>query len=140
MYNASKAALLIGSETWRLELAPLGIRTLTLPTGAVKTQWFSNLNPMPLPENSYYSGIQDFLQDKADGKVLTGGISPEECAIGIVREVERGTTGKYWVGGGVMLIRFVNWALPQWITVSSYLPVICCLSESMFDLLIVNSG
>jgi 1-acylglycerone phosphate reductase len=29
IYNSSKAAAILGSETWRLELAPLGVRTIT---------------------------------------------------------------------------------------------------------------
>jgi NAD(P)-dependent dehydrogenase (short-subunit alcohol dehydrogenase family) len=50
IYNSSKAAALLGSESLRLELAPLGVRTLSLVTTAVKSNAFTNLQPIDIPE------------------------------------------------------------------------------------------
>src|ERR1700712_4742570 len=43
IYNSSKAAAILGSETWRLELAPLGVRALTLVTAGTKSNVFTNM-------------------------------------------------------------------------------------------------
>jgi 1-acylglycerone phosphate reductase len=56
-YNASKAALHAYSDTLRVELAPLGVRVLTIVTGGVK----SNLARVEreLPPNSYYQPVKE---------------------------------------------------------------------------------
>ncbi|KUJ07499.1 short-chain dehydrogenase/reductase [Mollisia scopiformis] len=113
-YNASKGALVVASETWRLELGPLGIKTLTLMTAAVKTNFFQNIDAVKVPENSYYSSVRDFIEGLGDGKAQENGISAREFATKVVREVEKGTTGKFWVGGGAAGARWGSWLLPQW--------------------------
>lgn len=49
IYSGSKAALAVTSETWRHELRPLGVRTITLITSAVKTDFFSDFHEAKLP-------------------------------------------------------------------------------------------
>lgn len=117
MYQASKAALIQGSEVLRLEMAPLGVRVLTLLTGGVATNFLSNIPSLELPENSYYRSIKDIIAEKPDNISL--GISPDAFASDIVHQVNKRTTGLYWVGGGASMVRFVLWLFPQWIIVSS---------------------
>lgn len=117
MYKASKAAALLGSESWRLELAPLGIRTLTLVTTAVKSKAFANLEPIQIPKNSHYYSIQDYITESSDGRLQKDGIIPEQYGAKVVREVERGTTGKHWLGGGATSARLGAWLLPDSIMV-----------------------
>lgn len=110
------------SETWRLELAPLGVRTLTLITGGTKTNFHPNyrLNPpKPIqPENSYYSSVYDVVEGMSDGHLQESGISGEEFAAKVVRELEKGKTGRLWVGGGASAARIVTSFLPDSVLVS----------------------
>ncbi len=118
IYNSSKAAAILGSETWRLELAPLGVRTLTLVTAAVKSNVFGNINHAALPGNSYYRGVRDYYDELFDGKVQDDGITPKQLGAKVVRQVEKGATGKLWVGGGAAGARWAAWLLPDWAMVS----------------------
>ncbi|OAP60526.1 hypothetical protein AYL99_05528 [Fonsecaea erecta] len=115
IYNSSKAAAILGSETWRLELAPLGVRTLTLVTAAVKSRVFANMTPVTIPENSYYYGIRDYIAGLCDGRMQEDGITARQFGLKVVRQVEKGNTGKYWVGGGAFSARFASWLLPDFI-------------------------
>ncbi|KIW32234.1 uncharacterized protein PV07_03794 [Cladophialophora immunda] len=115
IYNSSKAAAILGSETWRLELAPLGVRTLTLVTAAVKSNVFANMAPPQIPENSYYYGIRDYIEGLCDGSMQESGITAKQFGLQVVRQVGKGKTGKYWVGGGASSARWAAWLLPAFI-------------------------
>ena len=120
IYNSSKAAAILGSETWRLELAPLGVRTLTLVTAGVKSNVFSNMNHPLLPETSYYYGIRDYFNEQFEGKMQDGGITARDFGFKVVKQVDKGTTGKFWVGGGAAGARYGSWLLPDWVMVSAF--------------------
>src|ERR1700753_3139419 len=107
MYNASKAALILGSETWRLELAPFEVRVLTLVTGGIATNSLNNLQTLPLPESSYYQPIRDIIEKGLDENPY--GMKPEVFAGQVLQKVERGAAGKIWIGGGVGMIRPMLW-------------------------------
>ena len=117
IYNSSKAAAILGSETWRLELAPLGVRTITLVTTAVKSNAFANLKPVDIPEKSYYYSIRDYIRETSDGRMQKDGITAKQFGFTVVREVENGTTGKCWVGRGAASARYGAWLLPNWMMV-----------------------
>ncbi|RFU79398.1 short-chain dehydrogenase reductase [Trichoderma arundinaceum] len=111
IYNATKAALIQAGEVWRLEMAPLGVRVITLITGGIATNFFVNLQTLTFPENSYYKSIKDIIEDNPEQNPY--GMKPELFAQNVLQQVEKGTTGKYWVGGGAGLARFALWLLPQ---------------------------
>ncbi|OJJ46544.1 hypothetical protein ASPZODRAFT_66106 [Penicilliopsis zonata CBS 506.65] len=121
IYQATKAALIQAGEVLRLEMAPLGVRVMTLLTGGVDTNFLGNLPPVVLPENSYYTGIKDIIEHQPDRVPFA--ITPAKYAKDVVCQVENGTTGKYWIGGAASMARFSLWALPQWILVSSIFPL-----------------
>jgi 1-acylglycerone phosphate reductase len=129
IYNSSKAAALLGSETWRLELAPLGVRTLTLVTAAVKSNAFANMTPPKIPESSHYHGLQNYVEELCDGRMQESGVTAKQFGTKVVQQVEKGKTGKYWVGGGASSARYAAWLLPDSIMVSSLLllPLLCRL-------------
>lgn len=120
IYNSSKAAAILGSETWRLELAPLGVRTVTLVTTAVKSNAFANIKPVDIPEKSYYYSIRDYIRETSDGRLQKDGITAKQFGVKVVREVENGTTGKCWVGGGATSARYGAWLLPNWMIVGQH--------------------
>ena len=123
VYNSSKAAAILGSESWRLELAPLGVRTVTLVTTGVKSNVFANLTPPQIPESSYYRGLQGYVDEQCDGRMQASGITAKQFGDRVVREVERGTTGKFWIGGGAASARYAVRLLPGWMMVSPHLRV-----------------
>ncbi|KAI1378982.1 short-chain dehydrogenase/reductase [Hypoxylon crocopeplum] len=113
VYNGSKAALAMASETWRHELQPLGVRTITLITCAVKTGFFDTNRKTELPESSKYFEIRDFIYSMADGHLQDNAMSSRQYATKVVREIERGTVGTVWAGTSAWLLRLVWWLAPQ---------------------------
>lgn len=124
IYNATKAALINASETWRLEMAPLGVRVITLVTGGIATNFFANLQTLVFPENSYYQGIKDIIEDQPEQNPY--GMEPEKFALDVLHQVEKGKSGKHWVGGGAGLVRSALWLLPQSLVVSFILCLCPC--------------
>jgi short-subunit dehydrogenase len=118
MYNASKAALAMASETWRHELEPLGVRTITLLTCAVKTNFFENYQEVTLPDTSKYHGIQDFLRTLTNGSMQAKAISSKQYATKVVQEVDRGATGTVWAGTDAFSARMVVALSPNSVIVS----------------------
>lgn len=119
IYTASKAALAAASESWRLELRPLGVRTITLITCAVKTNFFADTTEIVLPETSKYNGIRGFINEINDGRLQATGISTSQYANKVVREVEKGTVGEVWVGKDAFMA-WLGWALsPRAVLVSA---------------------
>ena len=120
-YNGSKAALAASSDTLRLELRPLGVRTITLITLAVKTNAFAEDRRAEIPETSNYFEVRDSINGIADGHLQDNGISARQYATKVVREVEKGTVGTVWVGADAFVVRVAWWLSPQSVRVSSHL-------------------
>lgn len=108
LYNASKAALDVFGATIRPELAPLGVRAITLKTGAIQTELFAHSPPSIVPPGSYYEqALGRFLKDR-EMFAGTPFMSAEDFAKSVVAdlsaEFERGdgaTSGwpqRLWAG------------------------------------------
>jgi 1-acylglycerone phosphate reductase len=52
----------------RLEMAPLGVRVVTLLTGAVQSEGRTAFGDFKLPENSRYDVIEDSITKRARGE------------------------------------------------------------------------
>ena len=67
IYNSSKAALAMLTETMRMELAPFGIRVIDLKTAGVKTNIIANNNVNSkaerLPQDSIYAPARDVVEE-----------------------------------------------------------------------------
>ena len=118
VYNSSKAALVAGSETWRNELQPLGVRTITLITSGVKTNAFSENRAVELPETSHYFGVQDFLRGLGDGQLQSDAMDASVYAAKVVQHVEGGAVGPIWLGKDALLARLGWWLSPRSVFVS----------------------
>ncbi|KAI1121329.1 short-chain dehydrogenase/reductase [Nemania abortiva] len=68
-YNASKAAVECWGASIRTELAPLGVRVVTVKTGSIQSDLFNNAPPTKLPEGSLYEPVKDFVEGR---KMLDG--------------------------------------------------------------------
>ncbi|KAG4422311.1 hypothetical protein IFR04_004577 [Cadophora malorum] len=125
-YNASKAALAIAGETWRLELQPLGVRTITLITLGVKTTSDRTPNQIKIPETSPYFTIRSLIHNVLDGHLKTGGITTRKYANQVVCEVDKGNSGMVWAGGNAGLVGWAWYLSPQFVKdmmVQSFVPV-----------------
>lgn len=119
MYQASKAALIAAGEGWRLELAPLGVRVITLVTGGIATKFLDNLQEVNFSEESYYKSIKVMISEHPERVPL--GMEPRDFARDVLISVNRNGTGKVWVGGGSTMMRVALWLSPQCILVSNRL-------------------
>jgi 1-acylglycerone phosphate reductase len=108
--------LIVAGEGWRLELAPFGVRVITLITGGVATNFLTNLQPLTLPEGSYYTGIRNIIAEQPEDIPMA--MKTDKYALEVVNCVEKGVTGKYWIGGGSVVARLAMWFMPQWALVS----------------------
>lgn len=91
-------------------MAPLGVRVITLLTGGVATKFITNLDTVDLPSDSYYTNVKDIIQHKSED--IPFAQSPEEFAQSVLRPVERGASGKMWVGGAAWMARAMMSFLP----------------------------
>ena len=115
IYGASKAALMVASETWRFELKPFGIKVLTVVTGVVETNFHANFEEPKLPKGSHYHAIADFIHEKAVSHRAPSVMPVKDYAQQLVAYIERGTTGKIWLGGSTSLVKFSMTYLPEWV-------------------------
>ena len=112
VYNASKAAAASMTDSLRLELAPFGIKVVDLKTGAVKTNFFSNIaannHSRHIPANSIYQVAKEAVESTMDGeKFFEGTEKSSDWAAHVVKDLSskhppsqiwRGTgAGKIWV-------------------------------------------
>ncbi|KAH7020837.1 short-chain dehydrogenase/reductase [Microdochium trichocladiopsis] len=77
-YNATKAAVHVWSNSLRMELKPLGVRVVTVVTGAVRSKLMENEaernagggggghdgKSEPFPEGSYYKPCESWIRDR----------------------------------------------------------------------------
>lgn len=108
-YNASKAALECWGATIRMELAPLGVRVVTLKTGSVRSDLFSNAPPSKLPEGSLYAPIREFIEERKmfDGHKF---MPPEVYAKNVVDELLRPKVKHViWQGTLTTIVWILSW-------------------------------
>ncbi|KAH7399754.1 hypothetical protein BKA64DRAFT_744460 [Cadophora sp. MPI-SDFR-AT-0126] len=117
IYAASKAAMNMLSETIRLEIEPLRIKTLTVVAGVVKSNFFTNIpisHPSGTPasetnlstpkfklaEGSYYKSLEAEIAKTAKGDDFSGMKLMTAQAFGeeVVNDVLRGRSGKTYSG------------------------------------------
>ncbi|KAF2272849.1 NAD(P)-binding protein [Westerdykella ornata] len=115
-YCASKAALHAYSNTLRVELAPLGVRVITVITGGVK----SNIARVhrELPPDSYMLPLKDEYESRLTHSQQLG-MDTEQYARSCVRQVLAGDewgglVRRRWIWEGKMswVVRFVTAWLP----------------------------
>lgn len=64
-YSSSKAAAECINRTIRRELAPFGVRVVNIKSGSVGTRLFENSPPVPLPSDSLYSSLKQWIESRA---------------------------------------------------------------------------
>jgi 1-acylglycerone phosphate reductase len=59
--------------------------------------------------------VKDMINEHPEKVPL--GMDPEAFALAVLGRVERGASGKFWVGGGSIIARFAVWVFPTYIIV-----------------------
>ncbi|KEF54973.1 uncharacterized protein A1O9_08625 [Exophiala aquamarina CBS 119918] len=113
IYNASKGAIHVFSESLRLELAPLGIKVLTVVTGAVDTQISTNSPEPILPDTSRYHAAQEHLNKLVSSDDGIKRTKASDFADTVVKDILAGATGKLWRGTYAGMARYLPGLLPM---------------------------
>lgn len=91
VYNASKAALAMFSDTLRLELQPFGITVVNLKTGYVKSNLVQNTLDTKkdhLPKGSIYEPVRELVeQSLRQEKLQNKGIPAQQWAKEVVQDL-----------------------------------------------------
>ncbi|RSL58394.1 hypothetical protein CEP54_007786 [Fusarium duplospermum] len=91
VYNASKAAMVMMSDTLRMELRPFGIKVVDLRTGVVKTNLIENgkmRKPPILPKGSIYEPAKDVVETAIRQEGYEGlGLEAQEWADAVVGDL-----------------------------------------------------
>ncbi|KAH8668998.1 hypothetical protein BX600DRAFT_539072 [Xylariales sp. PMI_506] len=91
VYNSSKAAMAMLSDSLRLELQPFGIKVVELKTGVVKTNLIKNQQSSKkalLPKGSIYEPARDVVEQVLrQQQFKDSGISAERWAEATVRDL-----------------------------------------------------
>jgi len=106
MYNASKAAVNILTDTLRIELAPFGVRVVLVITGAIKTHFFDNLHKPELPTQSIYNPSKATVEEGMTGRTTaTYASDVNDYAEHVVANALKGSPkSRFWYGGSATAI------------------------------------
>ncbi|KAI1771501.1 putative short-chain dehydrogenase/reductase [Hypoxylon cercidicola] len=109
IYNASKAAVEVLGASIRPELAPFGVRVVTVKTGCVSTGLFRHAPPTKLPEDSLYRPAKEFIE----GRGMLDKVSyaePGAYAKKVVDELLRPSVKHViWQGGLTTFAWILSW-------------------------------
>ncbi|GKZ26391.1 hypothetical protein AbraIFM66951_003153 [Aspergillus brasiliensis] len=112
-YTSSKAALKSYSEGLRHELAPFGVRVVTIMTGVVGSNLWTRAPELNL-EGSRYAAASKEMMDIATA-ANTGGTMPcSEYARRVVDDLVGGKTGLIWRGKMASIGWFLTSFMPTW--------------------------
>lgn len=106
-YAASKSAIAMLTEVLRLELGPFDIRAISLVTGTVKSNFYSNLQHPKIPEDSLFAPASDVVESSLAGEPYEGQmVSAEVWAKQVVGDLSKKNPPKQiWRGGFATLAR-----------------------------------
>ncbi|KAJ6201988.1 NADPH-dependent 1-acyldihydroxyacetone phosphate reductase [Bipolaris maydis] len=97
-YGASKAAVEVVSETMRLEMAPLGVRVISLVAGAVASNIMTNGAIPELSDTSPFKPAEKEIVALAKGQDGHARMPTDTFAKKVVDDVLAGAQGKLWRG------------------------------------------
>ena len=117
-YSASKTTVLDLSNTMRVELAPFGVKVVTLVTGDVKTQFWNSASSyhVGLPEGSLYFPIRSKVEEMMKGRTgPPGSHTAERWAKAVVKDLLRPDPPVYVRRGYLATtLAWLSWLCPVW--------------------------
>ncbi|KAI0877413.1 NAD(P)-binding protein [Hypoxylon argillaceum] len=113
VYNSSKAALSMMSDTLRLELEPFGVKVIELRTGVVKTNLIRTMQTSTsttLPKDSIYDPARERVeQSLRQEQFVDGGMPSQQWAEAIVRDLsKKSPQSLIWRGQAAFIFWFLS--------------------------------
>lgn len=118
IYTGSKVAVTAISDTLRLELAPFGVKVVTVVTGAVRTNILSIGVNFVIPANSMFKSIEKEIAARAWGEDGTPRMETAVYAEKVVADSLGGANRQIWRGSHASIVRFTSNLFPASISVS----------------------
>lgn len=112
LYDSSKAAVTIISETMRLELAPLGVTVVTGMLGNIESNFHTNDSWQGLSESSRYKSVEPQITKTAEGKLGPKKKKADDFARRFVNDVLSGASGQIWRGTMAQTTRIIGHHAP----------------------------
>lgn len=114
IYNASKAAAAMLTDTLRIELAPFKVKVVDLRTGTVASNFYQNMPAPPaLPKDSIYAPAREVVEKAMAGTRLPPAITAEDWAAQVVRDLLVAKPPTHiWRGQSAWMAWFVRRFLP----------------------------
>lgn len=118
-YNASKAAIIMFSDTMRLELAPFGVKVVDLKTSSVTANGFANQAAIgaKLPKGSLYECARTDVEKTMNGERFQVDVTAEQWAQKVTKDLLRNSAPRnIWAGTGAWIMwlsSFKPFALPE---------------------------
>jgi 1-acylglycerone phosphate reductase len=110
-YAASKSALTTINDTWRIELAPFGIRVVELVTGIAASNVLADVAGTKIPPNSIYIPIEAEANKALSGEGITDKAMPNHVyakkVVSDLLDSRWGTPVWIWRGTGATILYFV---------------------------------
>ena len=107
-------------ETLRVEMAPLGVKVITVVCGIIKTNIMTNNSEAHLPTNSVYVTVEKRVVARSKGEDVTSASMPShKFADKLVSDVMRGADGLIYRGYLASTTRVLTSWLPTFIQVCS---------------------
>ncbi|PYI09439.1 NAD(P)-binding protein [Aspergillus sclerotiicarbonarius CBS 121057] len=113
-YTSSKAAIKAYSESIRQELAPFGVKVVTVMTGLVGSNLWTKAPDLDL-KGSMYEPAKKEIMDMATGQVVKDPMAPSEYATRVVDDLLGGASGLIWRGKMASITWFLTSFMPTWV-------------------------
>lgn len=111
-YNATKAAVSVYSDTLRLELAPLGIRVVTLFMGEVSTK-LRSADTVSFGPDSLYADVEGKVKERTEESARVS-MTPATLAKQVVPKVLGNNDVSYiWKGTNAFIVWLLNAVGPR---------------------------
>ncbi|THH31487.1 hypothetical protein EUX98_g2695 [Antrodiella citrinella] len=113
-YNSSKAAMLQYGNTLRVELAPLGVKVITVHVGRVNTRIIRDIDYKGLPEGSLYTPLKDIYEGVAHEVFPKGALSCQDFAKATATHLlKKNANPFFWYGGSSLMMWFLDAFFPR---------------------------
>ena len=117
IYTSSKLALQSITDILRLELKPLGVRVITIHTGAVKSRIMEPGKDAQLPPDSIFKMLEPTIARRARGDDNIKRMETADYADRVVRDVLDGSGSQIWRGGYASVVYLASLFLPTYVSV-----------------------
>ncbi len=108
VYSASKAALTLVGEALRLEMAPFGIKVVTVVTGTVGSRLLLNAPEVRLPPTSPYLAVEKNVIARRTGEDTGRGMKAKKYVAKAVNDVLGGANGLTYRGTWASMAGYIT--------------------------------